>query len=155
MYNIYESLYYDVSYRTVLNSENVARVFTEKDAIEVDSDVNFDVEGSYKSALNYFASSVIGGVVQNLLFRLKKKHIEVSELEGRIELKLQHPLTILDVKGYEEEPRIKECEITIYLYADVDEEELVQLCHHSLNSCFIYNTLKDTVEMRIRFVPLL
>ena len=44
MSNLYESRNYDVSYRAILTKNETVKVFTEKDFIEVTSEVEFDSE---------------------------------------------------------------------------------------------------------------
>jgi len=56
MSSLYESYNYDASYRAVLSSNDVVKVFTEKDFIEVNSQISFDIEDSNKTSFNYFAS---------------------------------------------------------------------------------------------------
>ncbi|MBF1054068.1 MAG: OsmC family peroxiredoxin, partial [Parvimonas sp.] len=46
MSSLYESYNYDVSYRAIVNSNNVVKVFTERDYIEVNSQISFDIEDS-------------------------------------------------------------------------------------------------------------
>ena len=118
MSSLYESYNYDASYRAVLSSNDVVKVFTEKDFIEVNSQISFDIE-------------------------------------GKIKIKLKNPLTVLAVKGYSEEAKIDSCDITVYLFSDLEDDELIEFCKKSLNSCFIYNTLKDLMDINIKFIPIL
>lgn len=155
MSNIYESEFYDLSFRTVVNSKNIAKVFTEKTSIEVDSEISFDIEASEKSAINYFATSVIGGILHNLIFRAKKEGIELYDLESKINLQIENPLTILAVRGYEEEPRVRKCDIKVYLYSDIDDEELVNFCNETLKTSLIFNTFKDSIDFNVKFISTL
>ena len=134
MSSLYESYNYDVSYRAIVNSNNVVKVFTERDYIEVNSQISFDIEDSSNTSFNYFTSSIISGIIK---------------------IKLKNPLTVLAVNGYTEEAKIDSCEITIYLFSDLEDDELVDFCKKSLNSCFIYNTLKDVIDINIKFIPIL
>ncbi|MFT4444935.1 OsmC family protein [Parvimonas sp. G1967] len=155
MSSLYESYNYDVSYRAIVNSNNVVKVFTERDYIEVNSQISFDIEDSSKTSFNYFTSSIISGIIHNLIFVSKKSSIKLEDIEGKIKIKLKNPLTVLAVNGYTEEAKIDSCEITIYLFSDLEDDELVGFCKKSLNSCFIYNTLKDVMDINIKFIPIL
>ena len=155
MSSLYESYNYDVSYRAIVNSNNVVKVFTERDYIEVNSQISFDIEDSSNTSFNYFTSSIISGISHNLIFVSKKSNIKLEDIEGKIKIKLKNPLTVLAVNGYTEEAKIDSCEITIYLFSDLEDDELVDFCKKSLNSCFIYNTLKDVMDINIKFIPIL
>ena len=54
MSSLYESYNYDASYRAVLSSSDVVKVFTEKDFIEVNSQISFDILDSHKTCFYYF-----------------------------------------------------------------------------------------------------
>jgi len=120
MSSLYESYNYDVSYRAIVNSNNVVKVFTERDYIEVNSQISFDIEDSSNTSFNYFTSSIISGIIHNLIFVSKKSNIKLEDIEGKIKIKLKNPLTVLAVNGYTEEAKIDSCEITIYLFSDLD-----------------------------------
>ena len=89
MSSLYESYNYDASYRAVLSSNDVVKVFTEKDFIEVNSQISFDIEDSNKTSFNYFASSIISGIIHNLIFVSKKLNIKLEDIEGKIKIKLK------------------------------------------------------------------
>ena len=56
MSSLYESYNYDASYRAVLSSNDVVKVFTEKDFIEVNYKISFDIVDIKKTYFNYFSS---------------------------------------------------------------------------------------------------
>lgn len=151
MTNIYESNNYDISFRGVLNN-NDFKLYTNNDTISVTSDISFDISADFRSSINYFAASILGGIAHAVIMSCKRSNIEVEELEGKIHLLIKNPLTLLNVKGYNEEPKIEKCEITYYLYADADEDLLLKFCYLSLNNSFIYNTLKSTINFEIKFI---
>ena len=37
----------------------------------------------------------------------------------------------------------------------IQHNDLIEFCKKSLNSCFIYNTLKDIMDINIKFIPIL
>lgn len=154
MTNIYEATNYDISWRGVLYNKDNFKLFTNNSSIEVTSEISFDINSDNKSSLNYFASSILGGITHSIISNSKNANLDIEELEGKIHLVLKNPLTLLGVKGYEDEPKIKECNITFYLYADTDEENLIKFCKESLKRCFIYNTLKEAITFNIKFLPI-
>lgn len=154
MINLYESHHYDISYRAILIDENI-KLFTEKYALEVDSEVEFDIEKNYKSSINYFASSIISSIILNTKLQFKKENIITEEIEGKINLTLSNPLTLLGVKGYDAEPKISKCHIMIYIYTELEENETIKKCNEFLKKCYIYNTLKNAFEFEVKFIPII
>ena len=142
MNDIYESTHYDLSLRGVL-MDDTFKVYTVNDAIQVTSDVNFDIQGDAK-----------GGIAHTIINEGKRFHLDIEELEGKIHITLAEPLTILGVKGYEEAPSITTCHITYYVYADTDDDTLMSVCHNALQKSYIYHTLQRAMELTIQFTPL-
>lgn len=155
MNKIYESQYYDISYRSIMTKDKNIKVFTEKDYIEIENEINFDVEASYKSAVNYFVSSIVGGIMKNIINNGKRENVIIEEFESVTKIQIENPLTFLNVKGYDEPPKITSCNIKMYMYSNVEDEELINFCKENLKKCIIYNTLKDTVQFNIQFIALI
>lgn len=151
MTNLYESNNYDLSFRGIL-SNNDFKLYTNNDNITISSDISFDINADYRSSINYFAASILGGISQTIIKESKHSDIDIEELEGKIHIVLKNPLTLLNVKGYDEEPKIDSCIITYYLYADIDETNLIEFCNLSLKKSFIYNTLKNVINFEIKFI---
>lgn len=150
MTNLYESNNYDLSFRGILSKQDF-KLYTNTNNILVSSDINFDMNADYKSSINYFSASILGGIAHTIIKESKHSDIEIEELEGKIHLVLKNPLTLLNVKGYDEEPKIENCSITYYLYADT-EEQLIEFCNKALRKSFIYNTLKNVINLDIKFI---
>lgn len=151
MTNLYESNNYDLSFRGIL-SNNDFKLYTNNDSLTISSDISFDINSDYRSSINYFAASILGGIVQTIIKESKHSNIDIEELEGKIHIVLKNPLTLLNVKGYNEEPKIDSCVITYYIYADIDETNLIEFCNSSLKKSFIYNTLKNVINFEIKFI---
>ena len=151
MTNLYESNNYDLSFRGILSNNNF-KLYTNNDSLTISSDISFDINSDYRSSINYFAASILGGIVQTIIKESKHSNIDIEELEGKIHIVLKNPLTLLNVKGYDEEPKIDSCVITYYLYADIDETNLIEFCNLSLKKSFIYNTLKNVINFEIKFI---
>ena len=151
MTNLYESNNYDLSFRGIL-SNNDFKLYTNNDTITISSDINFDINSDYRSSINYLASSILGGIAHTIINESKHSNIDIEELEGKIHIVLKNPLTLLNVKGYNEEPKVDSCAITYYLYADIDETNLIEFCNLSLKKSFIYNTLKNVINFKIKFI---
>lgn len=151
MTNLYESNNYDLSFRGIL-SNNDFKLYTNNDNIIISSDISFDINADYRSSINYFAASILGGIAQTIINESKHSNIDIEELEGKIHIVLKNPLTLLNVRGYNEEPKIDSCVITYYIYVDIDETNLIEFCNLSLKKSFIYNTLKNVINFEIKFI---
>ncbi|WP_314990311.1 OsmC family protein [uncultured Gemella sp.] len=151
MSNLYESNNYDLTFRGIL-SNNIFKMYTNNDIINISSEISFDINADYASSINYFAASILGGISHSIVSQSKQHNIDIEELEGKIHLNLKNPLSLIGVKGYNEEPKIESCDITYYLYADFDEHGLLKFCNTSLNKSFIYNTLKHVINFDIKFI---
>ena len=151
MTNLYESNNYDLSFRGILSS-NDFKLYTNNDTIIVSNDINFGINADFRSGINYFSASILCGIAHTIINESKHSNIDIEELEGKIHIVLKNPLTLLNVKGYSEEPKIDSCLITYYLYADIDETNLIEFCNSSLNKSFIYNTLKNAINFKIKFI---
>ena len=132
MSSIYESTNYNLSYRGILTN-NEFKLYTTNNSINVSSEISFDINADYKSSINYFATSILGGIA----------HIYIN---------LKNPLPLIGVKGYNDEPKIESCNIIFYIYSETEEKELQAFCQKSLNKSFIYNTLKNSISFNIDFI---
>lgn len=151
MSNLYGSKNYDLTFRGILSS-NIFKMYTNNDCINISSEISFDINADYKSSINYFATSILGGIAHSLIQQSKKNNIEIEELEGKIYINLKNPLTLIGVKGYNDEPKIESCNIIFYIYSETEEKELQAFCQKSLNKSFIYNTLKNSISFNIDFI---
>jgi len=107
MSSIYESTNYNLSYRGILTN-NEFKLYTTNNSINISSEISFDINADYKSSINYFATSILGGIAHSLIRQSKKNNIEIEELEGKIYINLKNPLTLIGVKGYNDEPKTVE-----------------------------------------------
>ena len=92
MSSIYESTNYNLSYRGILTN-NEFKLYTTNNSINVSSEISFDINADYKSSINYFATSILGGIAHSLIRQSKKNNIEIEELEGKIYINLKNPFS--------------------------------------------------------------
>jgi hypothetical protein len=154
MNEIFESENYTAKYRAVLREKQI-KLFTANDAIMLSSQVNFDIQSEQKSALDYFATAILGGILASTKAIFAQHHADILELEGKIWLNLTHPLTLLNVRGYETPPKISESKIKIYISSDLEEAEFAYLTNKALENSFVYHTLKNAFPFEIDFEQVL
>lgn len=154
MNDIFESENYTAKYRAVLRGKQI-KLFTANDAIVLTSQVNFDIQSEEKSALDHFATAVLGGILASTKTTFAQHNAPILELEGKIWLNLTNPLTLLNVRGYDTPPKINKCNIKIYISSDLEDEEFERLTEKALAHCFVYQTLKSAFEFEVWFEQVL
>ena len=154
MYNVPESECFTAKYRAVLRGEEI-KLFTPNDSISLHSQVNFDNQSLQKSAVDYFAVSILGGILSSVKAHFVQQRADIVEMEGKIWLNLANPLTLLGVHGYDKPPHITDCKIKIFISSDLDDQTFDKLTEAALRNCFIYNTLNKTFSFTVLFEQVL
>ncbi|MEH7252546.1 hypothetical protein V7111_10520 [Neobacillus niacini] len=89
-----------------------------------------------------------------LLEQSKKRGSMIEEIEGVLNLSLKNPLTLVGVKGYDEEPFIRKITVTVFLLVDLEDNDFDDFCSRALHHSPIYNTLKRSTELEVIFKKL-
>lgn len=144
-----ESERYEISYRAIL--KDTLTVFSDGGALQVDSEISFDMADKGTTAADCFAASLLGGIMHHIAGRAQAAGITLEDVEGKIAMTISEPLSVIGVIGCSVPPAISSVRITIYLWADIGERA-IDLLERSLDSCFICNTMKKACDMDIRFV---
>jgi uncharacterized OsmC-like protein len=151
---IYESKIFDMSFRGTSNDLSSVKVYTNKNSFQIERQISFDSEDKDISSLEYFAGSILSSIILTLLEQSKKRGSIIEEMEGVLNLSLENPLSMVGVKGYDEEPIIRRITVTIFLYADLEDNDMDDFCSKALNQSPIYNTLKRSMELEVIFKKL-
>ena len=152
---IYESKSFDMSFRATSNDLSSAKVFTNKTGFQVEKQISFDSEYEQITSIEYFAGSVLSSILLTLLEQSKKRGSIVEEIEGVLHLALENPLTLVGVRGYDEEPFIRNISVTVFLFADLEDDDFNDFCNTALKNSPVYNTLKRSMEIEVVFKRLL
>lgn len=137
-------------YRAVLR-ENKIKLFTPNDEIIISNQINFDIKSTEKSSLDYFASSLLGGILAGIYEFAKFKKIAILEMEGKIKFEISNSLTILNVIGYDDSPKIELCDIKIYISSDMSELEFINFTNEAMKRNLIFQTLQKSLNLNIKF----
>lgn len=150
--SLYESNYYDISFRGIVNEYKKIDILTNKTNISVDSTINFDIENEKISSIEYFATAILSDLLFSIINFGKKSNVYIDDLEGKIDITVSSPLSLLNVKGYDDLPNIEKINIIIYLYLDVEtENEFILFCEKAIEISYIYNLLKTTGKIELNF----
>ncbi|WP_259457916.1 OsmC family protein [Salipaludibacillus neizhouensis] len=154
MNTLYESRIFDMNFRGTSNDLSSVKIYTNKNSIQIEKQLSFDSDDEKISSLEYFAGSVLSSIILTLLEQSKKKASIIEEIEGVLNLSLENPLSLLDVRGYDEEPFIRKITVTVYLFADLEENDFIKFCTEALKNSPVYNTLKRSMELEVLFKKL-
>lgn len=152
---IYESKSFDMSFRGTSNDLSSVKVFTNKTGFQIGKQISFDSEYEQITSIEYFAGSVLSSILLTLLEQSKKRGSIIEEIEGVLHLALENPLTLVGVRGYDEEPYIRNITVTVFLYADLEDGDFGAFCNAALRNSPVYNTLKRSMEIEVVFKRLL
>ena len=82
---------------------------------------------------------------------MKKEGNPLEDVEAKARVVLDHPLSYLGVKGYEESPRISKITIDLYFYSFLEEEETVERCKEALKKNILYQSLSPAVKIELHY----
>lgn len=151
---LYESRVFDMSFRGTSNDLSSVKIFTNKNSVQIEKQISFDSEYKEMTSLEYFAGSVLSSIILTLLEQSKKKGSIIEEIEGVLSLSLDNPLSLVGVKGYDQEPVIRNITVTVFLFVDLEDNDFADFCCSALKNSPIYNTLKRAMELEVIFKKL-
>jgi hypothetical protein len=146
-----ESRIFEMNFRGTSNDLSSVKIFTNKNSFQIEKQISFDSEYKQISSLEYFAGSVLSSI---LLALLEQGGSLIEEMEGVLNLSLENPLSLVGVKGYEEDPFIRKITVTVFLYVDLEEDDFDDFCFGALKHSPIYNTLKRSMDLEVIFKKL-
>jgi len=146
-----ESMFFDMSFRGTSNDLSSVKIFTNQNSFQIEKQISFDSEYKPVSSLEHFAGSVLSSI---LLALLEQGGSMIEEIEGVLNLSLENPLSMVGVKGYDEEPFIRKITVTVYLFVDLQDNDFDGFCFGALKHSPIYNTLKRSMDLKVIFKKL-
>jgi hypothetical protein len=146
-----ESMFFDMSFRGTSNDLSSVKIFTNQNSFQIEKQISFDSEYKPVSSLEHFAGSVLSSI---LLALLEQGGSMIEEIEGVLNLSLENPLSMVGVKGYDEEPFIRKITVTVYLFVDLQDNDFDGFCFRALKHSLIYNTLKRSMDLKVIFKKL-
>ena len=152
---LYESRIFDMNFRGTSNDLSSVKIFTNKNSFQIEKQISFDLEYKQITSLEYFAGSVLSSIILTLLEQSKKRGSIIEEIEGVLNLSLENPLSLVGVKGYDEEPLIRNITVTVFLFVDLEDNDFDEFTFRALKNSPIYNTLKRSMELEVIFKKLI
>ncbi len=151
---LYESRIFEMSFRGTSNDLSSVKIYTNKNSFQIEKQISFDSECKEITSLEYFAGSVLSSIILTFLEQSKKRGPIIEEIEGVLNLSLDNPLSLVGVKGYDEEPFIRKITVAVFLFVDLEDNDFDDFCFRALKNSPIYNTLKRSMEMEVVFKKL-
>lgn len=126
-----------------------AKVTVRNHGFQVGQPASFDTEDAAPSAIEFLLSAVAGALCTGLQWRLSRGGTEVHNLEVVAKAKSQNSLVFLGVEDTGS-PALDTVDVTIYVAADVDEDQLEQVFAETLRRCPVVQSLLQTVAVDAR-----
>lgn len=126
-----------------------AKVTVRNHGFEVGQPASFDTEDAAPSAIEFLLSAVAGALCTGLQWRLSRRGVEVHNLEVVARAKCHNSLVFLAVEDTGS-PALAGVDLSIYVAADVDEEQLDQTLADTLRRCPVVQSLQQSVAIAAR-----
>lgn len=137
-----------LNFRAIYKDEKV-KFFSKNSSFILGDEVSFDSDFKENTSIELF----VGGIVSAVIFTLKKgltnSGIKFDDLECASSVILENSLSFLGVIGYNEKPEISKINLKIYIYTELEFNELSRICNEILQKSFILNTLKNIIKFKI------
>lgn len=137
---------YTLSFRAIYDEKKV-KFFTNSHTLKIYDELSFDNQFSQNTSVDFFISGIMSAIILSISKGLGKKSVKFDDLEISSKVFLENSLSYLDVKGYENSPKISKIELKIYIYSPLSFEKLQNICYEILDKSIIYNTTKNLLKI--------
>ncbi|MBF1006605.1 MAG: OsmC family peroxiredoxin [Lachnospiraceae bacterium] len=148
--SVRESEIYEKKYRLIAVNNGV-KAYNEKISININENISFDSKKEEFSSLDHFVTSIVSDLLIAINKYTKKQGEIIMDLESQTVVIVKNPLSLLNVKGFDEPSYIESIKIKIYLYTFMEEEKAEDYFRNIVSKCLIYNTLKDKLDIKVDF----
>lgn len=148
--SVRESEIYEKKYRLIAVNSGV-KAYNEKISININENISFDSKKEEFTSLDHFVTSIVSDLLIAIDKYTKKQGETIMDLESQTVVIVKNPLSLLNVKGFDEPSYIESIKIKIYLYTFMEEEKAEVYFRNIVSKCLIYNTLKDKLDIKVDF----
>ena len=151
--------------RVTSTESGATRVSMRRHQFTVGKPVDFDMEASHVSALEYvlgaLAAEIVGGgrgwgggpraaeVVGGLRVFAKRRRIEIDHVEAVVDGQLEHAMAYLEVVGESGRPRLSGVSIKVYVASPQGETVVRRLWAETLERLPLVRTLGRALDLQI------
>lgn len=147
----YEMHHQDLRYRGIVRQDGQVQVYMQNHCIDSSKEMEFDSKKDTDTSVNLFCAGLLSGILHGICSFMKKEGNPLEDVEAKARVILDHPLSYLGVKGYEESPRISKITIDLYFYSFLEEEETIERCKEALKKNILYQSLSPAVEIDLHY----
>ena len=137
--------------RVRADMQGTVTVHARNHAFPIGDSLSFRPTDTHPSALEMMLGAVAADLTTTFRTLARKRRLLLDALEFSASCTLHNPLLSLGVIGEEGDPGIARIEGALYVSSDESEEALQELWQETLQRSPLYNTLRHTVEMALRF----
>lgn len=148
--SVRESEIYQKRYRLISSEEGI-RAYNEAMCICVNENITFDSKKAEFTSLDYFITAVVSDILIAIKKYASKDGEVIMDLESQTEAVIKNPLSLLNVRGFDEAAYIESLHIKIYLYTFMEADEAEGYFRNILSKCLIYNTLAGKIGIDVQF----
>ena len=126
-----------------------AKVTVRNHGFAIGQPASFDTEDPAPSAIEFLLSAVAGALCTGLQWRLSRLGVEVHNLEVVAKARSQNSLVFLGVEDTGS-PALGGIDVSFYIAADADDEQLQQVLGETVSRCPVTQTLVQSVAVDAR-----
>lgn len=148
-----ESEVFDFTMRTTSNDLKRVNTYGDASYISTDQELPYDNEKDELSSIEIFVAGIMESMILTIIREAKITRAELDEIEGRVGVRVTHPLRTLKVVGITEKPEIESIKIKIYYYIDdFTHEEGEKFMRKAIENDPVYQGVKEGFKMDVQFL---
>lgn len=128
-----------------------AKVHSRNHTFVVGQPADFGSKVEAPSAIDYLLGALASDLTVGFKAQASRRKIEIDQLEVSIKAGLENVLYHLEIED-EGSPRIQEIKGSFYVSSPHSEDDLEKLWENTLERSPIYQTIKQSVKIRIEFM---
>lgn len=148
--NIHEAENYTKTYRLIAQHDEI-KAYNERTNIVLQEPVSFDSKKDTFSCVDHFTCALASELLLCIKAQSKRENTTVLDLESKTEVNIKNPLTCLQVIGYEDIPFIDTIAIKIYAFSFLEKQQTIALFERAIRQAVLYNTVHNTVPIKLEF----
>lgn len=148
-----EAEVFDFTMRTTSNDLKRVNTYGDASYISTDQELPYDNEKDELSSVEIFVAGIMESMIHTIIREAKIARAELDEIEGRVSVRVTHPLRTLKVVGITEKPEIESIKIKIYYYIDdFTHEEGEKFMRKAIENDPVYQGVKEGFKMDVEFL---
>lgn len=140
---------HEMTLRSVSQPEGGVEQYGNTESYHVAREQSFDMLNPELTAVDHFMGGLASSVMLAIQHYDQKHGRLIEEMEGKFSFTLAHPMTYLDVIGYEGQCHISAWSLHLYIVSYEEEEDVVASVKAGLEKSILYQTVKATLPLAL------